>query len=221
MNQFFIVGCIRSGTNFICNMFTDFVDIVHSDKEQFRDLNSRKVLLGRNFAFKLNEDFNLLDDIYKMFPNCKILLVIRDPREVTNSIYKPNPRSVPPRVFPAVKQIARTKRITEFEAGMSICDCYFEGVDKTIFQTKYKDIVTIVNYNDIVNNPQNLKDLFDKLFPDNIRQLNYYQQKVRKTPNQKAYLTWTPAQKENFKNFNDGSLNNYLIEYGFEQSEDW
>ena len=216
--QFFICGCIRSGTSFFCDMFTDFVQEIYNECGDINVINRKKTLADNCFAMKWCEDYNNKREIFEHFPRSKIILVVRDLRDTLNSIYNPNAKSIPFRNFPAVEQISVNQNVSYFEAGLIILNQYYDDISKNALD---EDEIEIVIYDDICKHPQQLKDIFDKLFPNNIKDIIYYKNKILKTPNQLSYLNWTEAQKTQFKTFNNGFLNKMLLHFNFENTEDW
>lgn len=222
MNQFFIVGCIRSGTTFFCDMFTDFVDEVYNETGD-RNIHNRLHLKDKNFAFKFCEDFKFIPNIKENFPNSQIFLVVRDLRDSLNSIYNPNDKSIPRRKFPIVEKRSNELNITMFEAGLSLLYDYYVDINKLIIAREdvNNKVVKTVIYDDICKNPAYLKKIFDELFPENIKPIGYYQNKILKTPNQKSYLNWNEQQKNMFKTYKNGFFNKLLIHFKFENDENW
>lgn len=222
MRQFFIVGCIRSGTTFFCDMFTDFVDEVYNETGD-RNIHNRLHLKDKNFAFKFCEDFKFIPNIKENFPNSQIFLVVRDLRDSLNSIYNPNDKSIPRRKFPIVEKRSNELNITMFEAGLSLLYDYYVDINRLIIAREDVNniLVKTVMYDDICKNPKYLKDIFDKLFPENIKPIDYYQKKILKTPNQKSHLNWNEEQKNMFKKYKNGFFNKLLIHFKFENDENW
>lgn len=217
--QFFIIGCIRSGTTFLCDIFNDFVPKIFNETGE-RDINLRYELLKNdNFAFKFCEDFENVYDIKLLFKQSKIFLIIRDMRDVVNSIYLPNTKSIPYRNFQAVNDLVETKNISRFEASLQIVYNYYYNINNCL--EKYNNLIDeIVIYEDLIYNPDNLKNLFNKYFDDK-KDIEYYKSKVIKTPNQLSYLNWSNDQKKMFKTYENGFLNKTLIHYKYVKCEDW
>ncbi len=162
MSEIMVVGCIRSGTNWTSHLFAPVVDAVVADldyndsisNEKYRDAESRKLLgeLG-SFCFKLNEDLIYPESISNMvdlYPDIKIILLVRNPTSVVYSVAKPSRESVPYRVFPFVDKTSRERRISRFAAAAHVVgmyDCMYEEVEE-----KYSDRVLVVKYEDLVEN---------------------------------------------------------------------
>ena len=217
--QFFIIGCIRSGTTFLCDMFINFVPKIFNEIGERDIILRHKLLKNENFAFKFCEDFNNVHELKMLFKECKIFLIIRDIRDVVNSIYSPNIKSIPYRDFPVLNDIAKSKNISRFEASLIIVYNYYYNINKCL-DKDYNLIDEIVRYEDLIYNPDNLKNLFDKYF-DNKKDVEYYKSKVLNTPNQLSYLSWSCDQKNIFKTFENGFLNKILMNYKYIESEDW
>lgn len=222
MKQFFIVGCVRSGTTFFCDMFKDFVDNVYNETGE-RNVNNRLHLQDKNFAFKFCEDFKYIHNIKEIFPDSQIFLVVRDLRDSLNSIYNPNDKSIPRRVFPIVEKRSIELGISMFEAGLYFLHDYYVDINKLIIKNEdvNNKLVKTVMYDDICKNPDYLKKIFDEVFPENIKSIDYYQKKILKTPNQKSYLNWNEEQKNMFKTFKNGFFNKLIIHFNFEKDENW
>jgi dTDP-4-dehydrorhamnose reductase len=217
--QFFIIGCIRSGTSFLCDMFIDFLPKVYNETG-VRDIVLRHKLIGNeNFAFKYCEDFDNVNEIKQLFNQCKIFLIIRDIRDVINSIYLPNEKSIPPNSFPAVDIISKNENVSRFEAALRIVHCYYLNIIECL-ENYYNLIDEIVKYENLISDPNNLKNLFDKYFV-NKKDIEYYKSKVFKTPNQYSYLNWNDEQKNIFKLYSDGYLNKLLIKFKYVECENW
>lgn len=214
-----VTGPIRSGTNWICSLFHPFVDIYHSDNETYRTLESRKVLKKyESFAFKLNEDSNIMDQIIKIFPNSKIFLVMRDSRDVVNSIVYPHKNSIPYRKFPAIDSRSKEFNQHPMEVGIYYFNAYIENYDN-IFNN-YNDITYLIKYEDLINNfdeEYKKMEYFIEREPD-INKLNQIKKPI-KTPNQQIWKTWTDEQKNIFKS--DEKAMESLIKYGYEKNKDW
>jgi hypothetical protein len=222
MNQYFIVGCIRSGTTFFCDMFTDFVDEVYNETGD-RNIHNRLHLKDKNFAFKFCEDFKYIHNLKEIFPKSQFFLVVRDLRDSLNSIYNPNDKSIPRRVFPIVEKRSNELNITMFEAGLSLLYDYYVDINRLIIAREDVNniLVKTVMYDDICKNPNYLKAIFDELFPENIKPIDYYQKKILKTPNQKSHLNWNEEQKNMFKTYKNGFFNKLIIHFNFEKDENW
>jgi hypothetical protein len=216
--QFFIIGCIRSGTTFLCDLFTDFVDEIYNETAD-RDVKIRFDLIGdKNFACKFCEDFNNVELIKHYFKESKIILIIRDLRDVVNSIYKLNINSIPYRDFPAVNDICETNGISRFESSLMILSNYYNCIVKSL-DNNFDLIDDIIIYDDMINNPIIVKKLFDKYFEE--KNLDYYTNLIKITPDQKSYLNWTEEQKQQFKTYNNGYLNKLLLRFNFEKDDNW
>jgi hypothetical protein len=59
----------------------------------------------------------------------------------------------------------------------------------------------------------NLNLFFDTQFPNNLKPIEYYQFKIKKTPNQHIYKEYLEFQKLKFKN---SYLEKLLIKYGYD-----
>jgi hypothetical protein len=187
-------------------MFTDFVDEVYNETGS-RDFNKRKHLINKNFSFKFCEDYMNIDEIRKIFPDSKIILIIRDLRDTVYSTYSGNPKSIPVRIFPAVAEISKKLNISKFEASIKIIENYYTDIENNILK-----VDKVVYYHDIID-ASKLKRLFDELFPKNKKPIEYYKNKIKKTPNQDIWKTMNSTQIEKFKK---SKLQKLLIKYGFE-----
>ena len=144
-------------------MFTDFVDEIYNETGN-RDVNKRKHLINKNFSFKFCEDYMKIDEIRKIFPDSKII-IIRDLRDTVYSTYSCNRKSIPFIKFPAIAEISKKLNISNFEASIKIIESYYTGIENNILK-----VDKIVYYHDIID-ASKLKILFDELFPNNKKNL--------------------------------------------------
>ena len=214
-NKQYFIGLYCSGTTFLCNMFTDFVDNIYNENYEYIKVRDRINLINKDFAFKFCEDFNNISEIKSMFPNSKIILIIRDLRDTVYSIFSGNPYIIPPRIFPAVNKIATYENISKFKAALKVTGWYYTDIEKCLEKHSNK-IDKIIYYKDLIN-PIELKKIFDNLFPDKNLSLDYYKSKIKKTPNQKIWVKFTSIQKKEFK---ESFLNKLLVKYKFD-TENW
>lgn len=216
LNQIFVGGSIRSGTTFVCNLFSDFVDEVRNDLIHLARIDSRLDLLDKNFAFKYCNDFRQVEQLKATFPKSKFVLVLRDMRDVVYSTATRNPKSIPFRDFPAVQYVADLHFISYFEASIKMIEISYEGIDECL--QNHQDLVDeVVKYEDLLD-PKKAKSLLDRFFPNSVLPLSHYEEKIKSTPNQKAFEKYTDEQKSLFKK---SKLNTLLLKYGYVDTLDW
>lgn len=97
----FLTGCIRSGTNWVFDILSEYYRDHHSEYFDYLDLEKRKTAFGGNdsLLFKINEDMRNICSLSSTFPDAKIIIILRNPLEVLHSIYKPSRESRPYRPF--------------------------------------------------------------------------------------------------------------------------
>ena len=228
-----VVGPVRSGTNWVCGLLNPMVEKSICDDENFRDLNSRHILSSYgSFSFKINEDWCHLDKLLEMYPKSKFILVNRDGREVANSIAYPNRNSIPFRDFkisnhinnPTFNPLNLKGDRGLLSIATSIWLGYIRSYDEII--NKFEDRAYYLDYNKLVGDfdieYQKLCDFIGlKIDKDKFNKIR----KPLKTPNQKVWEFWSKEQKDDFRNASHTSnhLNGgeALIKYGYEKNNNW
>jgi len=101
LKQLFLTGCIRSGTNWVFDILSEYYRDHHSEYFDYFDLEKRKSAFGGNdsLLFKINEDMRNIRSLSSSFPDAKIVIMLRNPMEVLHSIYNPSKESLPYRPF--------------------------------------------------------------------------------------------------------------------------
>lgn len=172
----------------------------------------------KSFAYKQCEDFNNTEMLIAKFPQSHFFWVVRDGRDVVNSIAFPSRKSFPVRVFPGVKEIASQRKWTEFQASIFIWLDYMQCQEK--METVDSSRVTKLSYSSLVAFPRKtILETYGKHFTLSESQIKTMVNTVKKTPHQNSWLTWTDDQKETFKRF--PGANDMLIRHGFVSDDSW
>lgn len=220
-----IVGPVRSGTNWVCSLLSPLVESCYCDNEFFRPLKKRHLLSKhKSFSFKINEDHVNIDELVNMYPNSKVILVNRDGRDVANSIAYPNKKSIPFREFNIQRYLTKDK--TLLSIGAEIWVRYLKNHDNII--KKNPEITYYLDYNKLVSDFDfEYKKLCDFIgLPINENELVNIK-KPLKTPNQNSWSNWSEEDKNYFKNaeireegipYTAGEL---LVKYGYENDNNW
>jgi|TARA_R110002020_G_scaffold332719_1_gene548120 hypothetical protein len=202
----FITGCIRSGTNWFATLFYPFTDIVFSDFEGLRSIQDRKMAFAEfsKVTFKINEDLTDIGELKDNFKNSIFYIVNRDGREIVHSIYRPNPKSVPPRDFD-LKTGAIENDESEFEAAIRTWLGYMQHYDEALQVAGDQGV--LVDYNKLVRNfDVEILKLFSKHFGltisklSELKKLGLFRNRMEKVIQKKlARMQWL----ENVDNFLD------------------
>jgi len=221
MSYFWVCGCIRSGTNFICRAFAPYVDAVMAEDTtkinsyRSRALPARKALVNSydSFAFKVCEDFRQMDELYKLTDKSFFVFVVRDGREVVQSIATPNRSSLPFRRFPRVKQLSKITG-DDFVSAIQIWMEYMNDFTEALESGSYTGCKMLINYNKFMTDhgeQAKIADLFDQ--PVQLPEA------IRSTPNSNAWESWSTEQKSKFKAY--PRANDMLIRYGYVEDDCW
>jgi hypothetical protein len=152
-NQLFLTGCIRSGTNWIYEILSEYYNYSHSEYFEYQDLEKRKMDFSNkeSLLFKINEDMRNLNLLQRYFPGAKIIIVIRNPLEVINSIYKPNEKSKPYRPFVDLREKwARGSEVDLLPAAIRRFESYYPDEAINIITSVNKNIL-VLKYEDLIN----------------------------------------------------------------------
>ena len=169
----FITGCIRSGTNWFSTLFYPFTDIVFSDFDGLREIQDRKMAFAEfpKVCFKINEDLTEIPELKKTFKNSTFWIMNRDGREIVHSIYKPSPRSIPPRDFPGLEEEMVENKETRLEASIRTWLGYMQHYEKAIEDAGSQGIY--VDYNKLISNFNvEILKLFSKPFGLSLNRLD-------------------------------------------------
>lgn len=214
---FWVVGCIRSGTTLALQLFRGLVDFADWEKKR---LSQNPALLAKHksFAYKKCENFERTNELIRLFPSSHFFWIVRDGRDVVHSIAFPSQKSIPVRVFPAVKELMRKHKCTPLVAGIRIWMTYMRNQEK--METLDPSRVTKFYYGDLMAKPRDtILSTYGKHFDISPAKLNAMVAFLKRTPNQQAWRRWTPAQKRTFKRF--PGANDMLIKHGFVKDANW
>ena len=153
-NQLFITGCVRSGTNWVYEILSKYYISSYSEYFEYLNLEKRKIDFHDkdSLLFKINEDMRNLNLLQDYFPKCKILILLRNPLEVVNSIYKPSKKSIPYRPFVDLKEKwSREGEADLLPAAIRRFESYYPTETVNLITRKNKRVL-VLKYEDLVNN---------------------------------------------------------------------
>ena len=153
-NQLFLTGSIRSGTNWVYEILSKYYVYAHSEYFEYQDLEKRKkdFFYKESLLFKINEDMRNLNLLKHYFPEAKIIIVLRNPLEVVNSIYKPNENSKPYRPFVDLREKwSRGGEVDLLPAAIRRFESYYPDGTINIITSSNKNIL-VVRYENLIRN---------------------------------------------------------------------
>ena len=111
--QYFICGCVRSGTSYVASLLGKYItNGLHFLNESGRyPAHLRWKLRGSFFVFKFCEDVKQIPILIDYFPNCRIIHLTRDIRDIIYTICYPSENSWPIRKvedFPKIQEIQKS-----------------------------------------------------------------------------------------------------------------
>ncbi len=221
-----IMGPIRSGTNWIADLCLPVSNHIFKEDEIYRDLNNRKKPIKQffndNLVFKFNTDKDHIDQLFDLSPDSKLVFVIRDGREVCHSMAYPSSRSYPTRIFPYIEE-AKKQGIHPIYAAARSWVTYMtngDGYYHDFVLDKYPGISYILRYENLISD-------FDNEYLEFLNFLNLPIDNIKfkkiispiKTPSQDKWLNWSNSQKDAFKSFDEA--NELLIKNGYASDNNW
>ena len=181
---------MRSGTNWVYEILSRYYTSTYTEYFEYLNLEKRKIDFydKDSLLFKINEDMRNLSLLQDYFPKCKILILLRNPLEVVNSIYKPNKNSIPYRPFFDLKEKwSREGEVDLLPAAIRRFESYYP-IETINLITKKNKRIFILKYEDLINN---FNSAITKVFEFcKIQNDTIFEKKLLpiKTPNQGIYL---------------------------------
>ena len=221
IKQTFVVGSVRSGTSFVCDMLGKYLK---DPSLCFNETGQRYYILrwklrNSSFCFKYCEDLHIIPELSAMFPNAVFVYVVRDIRDIMYTITNASAKSWPYKDlqhFPAINDIVETKKCSLITATASFLESQFKMKDH-IFN-EYKERIILARYEDLLDSHK-LLSFLRMFYPNKTRFENETSiQKHIKPVNHNNWHKFSSVEKKIL--FTNDFIVDHLIKFNYVTDEE-